>query len=354
MSDSRVSKLAHTLVHHATRVRQDETVLITATHLARPLVEALFFEVTRAGAFPVPNIEFPSTQKIWLEEAQDLQIATLPHVQEYVATHTDVHITLHAPENTKLLSGIPQNRLALADYAWRTVMDHVASGKTRWAFTHFPTEALAQEAGMALSDYEDVFYRACNQPWSKLAKELRQLKAVFDGAGEVKVSGEGTDLSFALSGRSGVVFSGNHTLPDGELLYAPVEDSVEGHVTFDVPISLEGALIEGVHLEWRAGRVSEASATSGEEALVALLQADEGARRLGEFGLGYNSGIDRPFHPLFNRKMGGTVHLTLGAGHPETGGDNASSVHVDLIKDLREQGAISVDGKTVFERGQSL
>ena len=69
-----------------------------------------------------------------------------------------------------------------------------------------------------------------------------------------------------------------------------------------------------------------ARADRGEDYLLATLATDPGARRLGELGIGTNSGIDRPVGAiLFDEKIGGTVHLALGRSYPETGGTNESA-----------------------------
>ena len=111
--------------------------------------------------------------------------------------------------------------------------------------------------------------------------------------------------------------------------------------------------VEGIELEFRAGRVVAARADRGEAYLRETLATDAGATRLGEIGIGTNFGIDRPVGTiLFDEKIGGTVHLAVGRSYPETGGVNESAVHWDMICDLRSGGRLSADGVPLLVDGR--
>ena len=165
--------------------------------------------------------------------------------------------------------------------------------------------------------------------------------------------GPGTDIRLGIAGRRFIPCTGEHNMPDGEFFTGPVEDSVEGEVTFHLPAIIGGREVAGVRLRFEGGKVVDASAERGEEYLVKLLDTDEGARSLGELGIGTNYAIDRGTREvLLDEKIGGTVHMAVGASYPETGGENESAVHTDLVCDLRLGGRIEVDGELLQENGR--
>ncbi len=233
-----------------------------------------------------------------------------------------------------------------------TTMRRSAEGSFRWVYTLFPTSAYASDAEMSLRDFEAFYYAACfadaDDPvaaWRKAAEEWKRLADWIEGREEVRVTAPGTDIKLGIAGRKFIAADGEHNMPDGEFFTAPVEDSVEGEVTFHLPAVISGREVSGVRLRFEAGVVVDASAERGEEFLIQLLDTDEGARRLGELGIGTNYAIDRgTLEVLLDEKIGGTVHMAVGKSYPESGGVNDSAVHTDLVCDLRLGGKIEVDG----------
>jgi aminopeptidase len=213
---------------------------------------------------------------------------------------------------------------------------------------------------MSLADFWDFYFQAClandEDPltaWQRASEEWKRLATFFEGHEEVHIVADGTDIRLGISGRHFVVAEGTHNMPDGEFFTGPVEDSVEGEVTFHLPATIAGREVAGVRLRFEAGRVVDASAERGEEYLTSLLDTDPGARTLGELGIGTNYGIAFGTKSiLLDEKIGGTIHMAVGASYPETGGVNESAVHTDLVCDLRQGGRIEVDGKVVQEDGK--
>jgi len=189
--------------------------------------------------------------------------------------------------------------------------------------------------------------------WRELSAMQARLAERLGEAAELRIEAEGTDLRLSVAGRTWVNSDGRRNMPSGEVFTGPVEDSAEGRIRFGIPSSPRGVEVAGIELELRAGRVVDARAQRGHEYLLATLDTDPGARRLGEIGIGTNRGIDRPVGAiLFDEKIGGTVHLALGRSYPETGGVNESAVHWDMICDLRAGGRLSADGETLQEDGR--
>jgi aminopeptidase len=223
-----------------------------------------------------------------------------------------------------------------------------------WVTCRYPTPALAQEAGMGLRDFEDFLFGAVLLDWDAEGEKMKRIKERFDPAEEVRIVGHETDLRFSIAGREGEVDDGHMNMPGGEVFYCPVEDSTQGVVSFsEFPAVQEPDVVDGVRMRYEGGRIVEASATSNEEVLMRALDIDEGARVLGEFGIGCNPGIQRHMrNTLFDEKMYGTIHLAIGAGIPIAGGTNQSATHWDMVKDLRDGGRIELDGEVVQENGE--
>ena len=238
-------------------------------------------------------------------------------------------------------------------------MRRSAEGEHRWVYTLFPTNAYASDAEMSLGEFEDFYFGAClatdGDPlgaWKRASEECHRLAEWIDGRSEVHVTAPGTDITLGIEGRTFIPCDGEHNMPDGEFFTGPIEDSVEGEVTFHLPAMIGGREVTGVKLRFEAGKVVDATAERNEDYLIKLLDTDEGSRRLGELGIGTNYGIDRGTRDvLLDEKIGGTVHMAVGASYPESGGINESAVHTDLVCDTRQGGKIEVDGEIFQEDG---
>jgi aminopeptidase len=352
-----VAQYAELLVGRSLDVRPGWQVLIRAAPSARPLIEEVQRLIARRGAYPLLRMNFTlwPSDDVWAAVAPSQLVGEIAPVDLYAADHMDARITVEAPDNTRGAAELTPDRRALmkkgaAPFFRRTMADEIP-----WVGCLFPTNALAQEAGMSLHAFEDVFYGAVLRDWEEEATAMRRLLARFDAADEARIVGRDTDLTLSLHGRRGAVDDGHVNMPGGELYFSPLEDSAAGAILFDVPTDLEGAPVDGVRLTFRAGRVVDASAEQGEDVLLAALELDAGARLVGELGIGCNAGITRPMrNTVFDEKMAGTVHLALGAGYTNVGGTNVSALHWDLVKDLRGGGRIELDGEVVQEDGAWL
>jgi aminopeptidase len=199
----------------------------------------------------------------------------------------------------------------------------------------------------------EFFFNATLRDWAQEAKRYREVKDVFQAAENVRIVGKDTDICFSTKGRIYEVADGHLNMPDGEIFTAPVDDSIEGHVYFEFPGVYMGHVIPGITLEFEKGIVTRATSDQKQDLLNQLLIMDEGSNRIGEFGVGVNFGIDRfSYDILYDEKIGGTIHLALGRAYSECGGINQSALHWDLIKDLRQQGAVYLDGRKVLENGK--
>jgi aminopeptidase len=362
--DPRIANLARILVGYSTRVKQGETVAIDAPTAAEPLVAAVYDEVLGAGGHPLLALSFDGQSAAYFRRASDKQLEWISPVAEWEAEQADCRIAIGADTNTRQLSQIDPARQQLRNAATRHLMqrtmERAADGSHRWVYTLYPTNAYASDAEMSLREFEDFYFHACladdGDPlgaWKRASAECHRLADLIEGHEEVRVIAPGTDVRIGIGGRRFIACDGEHNMPDGEFFTGPVEDSVDGEVSFHLPSVIGGREVSGVRMRFESGKVVDASAERGEEFLVGLLDTDDGARRLGELGIGTNYGISRGTRDvLLDEKIGGTVHLAVGASYPESGGVNESAVHTDMVCDLRRGGRIEVDGELFQENGK--
>ena len=357
MADPRVTRLAEILVDHCTEVKEGETVqILSYSEVAKPLVVEIYRRLLQREAGEIiTRVSFEEMREALLREASDERLGMFPPLHMYLAEHTDVYIQILATINTKLLSGCHPGRVA----RWRSSDSAVRAyltDNTRWVVTLYPTTGAAQDAEMSMWEFEEFVFGAVDRDWEQVVREQRTLKEVLDKGSEIAIKGEDTDIRMLVRGRTFISADGKVNMPDGEVFSGPVEESVEGHILFSYPAiypAFGGREVEGVHLWFEDGRVVKASAIKGEDYLVALLGMDAGSRYVGEVGFGNNFKIDRFIkNILFDEKIGGTVHMALGRGYPETGSKNESGLHWDMIKDLRDGGEVYLDGTLIQKDGQ--
>jgi aminopeptidase len=283
-------------------------------------------------------------------------VGSLSEIERHEIETADSYMALIAPENTREGADVPVDRARLRQQAMRPPHEPYLRDEKPWVGCYFPTEAAAQDAGMTLPAFTEFLYGAVLIDWEALRERMDRIKQRFDAAETVRVVGAETDLTFSLAGREGKVDALGANMPGGEVFYSPLEDSAEGVISYsEFPACYIGHEVKGVRFRFEAGRIVEASATSDEEFLLGVLDTDEGARRLGEFGIGCNPGIQRHLkNTLFDEKIEGTVHLAIGTGFPQIGGKNKSAIHWDMVKELRSGGRIEVDGEVVQENGRWL
>ncbi|MDO8473362.1 MAG: aminopeptidase [Dehalococcoidia bacterium] len=364
MADPRIEKLAQLIVEYSTAVREGDRVHIRGTSLAEPLLKEIYARVLQAGGQPLMMVSLPGIEELFFKHASVDQLKYIPKPIEMIAETYDVRITIISDGNTKSLSRVDPAKVVMQQQAQaglvKTFMRRSSTGELRWTVAPFPTNAYAQDAEMGLGEYEDFVYTACmpdmDDPvgyWKKFSARQQKLVDQLKGKHQIHVKGPETDLRFGVTGRNFLNCDGHFNMPDGEVFTGPVEDTMEGRVFFSYPAIHDGREVTGVRLWFEKGKVVKATADKNEAYLNAMLDTDEGSRRVGEFAIGTNEGIDRFTREiLFDEKIGGSFHMALGAGYPETGSKNESSIHWDMICDLRKSGEILVDGELLYRNGK--
>jgi aminopeptidase len=329
-------------------------VVVKAPAVAAPLVTAIYEQLGDRGAMPL-KISVPSEpMRAFLERVDSDALETPRHFLETM-TAADVVIEVGGATNVAELSGLPSEDLQAFSKINEPLAD--AQQDTRWVTTLYPAPGNAQKADMSTSAYQDFVHRAVNRDWEAQREFQAELVDRLESAAAVRiVAGDETDIRIRIDGNRIVNEYAERNMPGGEVYTAPIPDSVEGSVCFDKPVMAMGREIQNARLEFEGGEVVAHDADQNADVLASLLDTDDGAKRLGELGIGMNRGIDRfTYNMLFDEKMGDTVHMALGRAYDDTVGEgnkgNESAIHEDMIVDMSEDSRIEVDGEVVQRNG---
>jgi len=364
--DPRIQSLSRVVCEYSLDIKPGQLMLIEGPALTEPLMLELVKTALEMGAIPRVRPVTLGAEAAFLETASDAQLAYLAPSTLAEMAAIDVRVAIHAAWNTRELSGIDPRRMAAWQSARKPLMDltmrRSADGALTWCVTGFPCEAFAQDADMALVDYEDFVYRAgwlhLADPvaaWRDFAVKLQQIVERLADVRTMRVVGEDTDITVGVGGRRWIPCHGDRNFPDGEVYTAPVETETRGDVRFSYPAIFGGREVDDVRLRFDGGRVVKSEAASGGELLREMLAMDDGASILGEFAIGANYEVKRYSKQiLFDEKIGGTCHMAVGAGYPESGSTNTSALHWDMVCDLRSGGEIHADGEVIYRDGRFL
>lgn len=358
-------KYAGVLVDYSTKVKKGDLVVIRATsHEAQPLVKEIYKQVLLKGANPVVRTVMSGLAETFIKYANDEQLDYVDPMTEVEYEKADVLISIGAPLNTKSMAKADSKKMAKRSAATRELSSKMlkrsAEGTLRWVIADFPTNALAQEAKMSLEEYTEFLINACylhlDNPvakWEEIDKEQQRLADYLNKTTKLHIIGEETDITFDTTGRKWLNCSGQCNFPDGEIYTSPVEDSANGTIYFDFPQIYRGNESQGVKVRLENGKVVEASAKKGEEYFLNMIDMDEGSRFVGEIAIGTNCMIQEiTGNILFDEKIGGAIHMALGASYPEAGGKNVSGLHWDLIKNMKNGSEIYADDVLIYKDGK--
>jgi aminopeptidase len=364
LADPRVEQLAKILVNHSAQIKPGDRVAIEATTAAEPLVRALYAAILESGGYPYPLLDLTDQDEILFAVAKDEQLDATPPFRKLAYDQFESRIRIHSATNPRALSGVDPVRQRRRQKSLAPILEaqmrRGADRSFKWVTTLFPTAGFAVEAGMSHHDYEDFVYRACHADdpdpvafWKNVESNQRKIIDRFEGHDQVTLRGPNVDVRLSIKGRKFLNGAGLNNMPDGEIYTGPVEDSVNGWVRFTYPAIYSGVMVEGVELTFTDGRVARAGAATNQAFLLEMCDSDPGARFLGEFAIGTNYEIDHfSRNILFDEKLGGTFHMALGSGYPETGSKNKSMIHWDMICGMQDDSEILVDGEVVYKNGK--
>ncbi len=360
-------KYASVLVDYSTDVQKNDLVVIRATGPdAKDLVKAVYKRVLEKGANPILRTSICDMSDIFIKYANDEQLKYIDPMAELEYEKVDKYISIGAPLNLKNMAKADKTKLAKRSAATKILseklMSRSAKGEASWVIADVPTNALAQEAKMSLDEYSEFLFNACFLNLDDPVKKLKEMDKVqtkycehLNNCSKIRITGEKTDITFSTKGRKWISCSGKNNYPDGEVFTSPVEDSANGEIYFDFPAIYRGNEAHKIHLKLENGKVVEAKAERGEEFLLSMLDMDEGSRFVGEIAVGTNDMVqDITGNILFDEKIGGSIHMAVGASYPDTGGKNVSGLHWDLIKNMKNGGKIYADDVLIYENGKFL
>ena len=347
--------MAKLLVSYSTGVKPGERVMIAMSEVESfPLVHAVYEATIEAGGFPQVQFLSEDLRQSVLTFGNEAQLRWVPEIEAYGMEWADVYFGLRGAHYTKEGMNVPPERLA-ANQAAIGKISTLRWEKTRWCLVRLPNGALALQADTDLPSLMDLFFNACLIDWEEMAAILRQWVNRLNGTSELRIIGPETDLRFSSQGRRWVAADGKLNMPDGEVFTSPVTETVNGQISFELPGVLGGRMMDHICLRWAEGCLVEARSSTNQEFLKEIVRTDPGASLIGEFGIGSNTALTRfCMDSLLDEKIAGTVHIALGRAYPECGGINQSSIHWDIVKDMRQQGTVYADGKPVLQNGVFL
>ena len=352
--DPRVREHARILVDHSASIEAGDNVLVSAPPVAQDLAVAVYEELGKRDANPMSMGGSSRASRAFLQAADPEAFEEPEHMLAAVEA-ADAAIRVRADRNTNEHGDVDPDVNTAFQKARQPVSE--AMMDLRWVLTQHPAPGNAQDAEMSSAAYADFVYDAVNKDWEAQRAHQAQMVEILDAGDEVRItSGEHTDLRMRVDGMITQNDDAEHNLPGGEVFTAPIPDSVEGTVLFDMPLMAQGREVTDVFLEFEDGEVVDHSAEKNESVLSAVLETDDGARRIGELGIGMNRAIDQfTYNMLFDEKMGDTVHLALGRAYEDTVGEgrerNDSAIHMDMIVDMAADSTIEVDGEVVQRNG---
>ena len=365
MSDVRVTKLANVLVNYSLEIKPGQKFRITASPLASELTLAVYEEAIKAGAHVLIDQPLDEAQEIFYKLASDEQLDFVSPVEKIIIDTFDATLYIGASSNSRLLSGVDPQRMTRHNEAntelIKTFMERSARRELHWCVTIYPNNADAQDADMSLRDYTEFVFGAgmLNEDdpalfWKAVGKRQNNLVDWLKGHNSVILKGSNIDLTLSIKERTFVSADGKANFPDGEIFTGPVENSANGWVRFKYPAIYMGQEITDIELWFEDGKVVKEKASKNQELLTSNLNTDIGARYLGEWGIGTNYGITKfTKNMLFDEKIGGTIHLAVGASFPETGGKNESALHWDMLCDMAES-EVTIDGDLFYKDGKPV
>ncbi len=359
--DPRIDQLASVLLRHSLDLKKGDIFQINAGIAAKPLVEALYRESAKLKIYPIIRWQDDEISRL----GYDLLDPKRPETARYLDLSNSweinrwqdiaANLTLRAPENDQEMSRVDRDRLQMVSKA-NEKLSRLIIDERKWALFYWPTAGMAQKAGMSTGDYLDFALKVSLLDYDRLYRAEQKLARRMENADQVHILAPGTDLSFSIRGLPAVCCYGRRNVPDGEVYTAPVKDSVNGTITYNVGSTMWGQTFERIVLEFAAGRIVRADCSGGNAAdLNRILDTDEGARFIGEFSFGVNPLILKPTgNTIYDEKITGSFHLTPGNAYAKADNGNKSAIHWDLIQIQRPDfggGEIWLDGELIRKDG---
>ncbi|RAP31612.1 aminopeptidase [Candidatus Marinamargulisbacteria bacterium SCGC AG-343-D04] len=356
---------AQLLVNYCLSIKPKQRVLVRSSSIATPLLQSLYEELLKKGAYVEHMISFEDQDRLFYDHANSDQLSHISSFYEKAVREYDAIMSIGSPFNVKSTASVDQEKKKIAQKAMTDIrkvfMERSAKKELAWVLAVYPTQSAAQESGLSLHEYSDFVHHACmlynenpSDSWKRLSSSQEKIVQRLNQGSTLRYKHADTDLSFSIKGRIWINSDGKYNMPSGEVFSSPVENSVNGHIHFDIPTVYDGKDVESIHLDIKDGIIQDWDAKVGKDVLDRVFSID-GARQFGEVAIGTNYSIKTPTkNILFDEKIGGTIHMAVGASYPETGGLNESAVHWDMIKTMSDGGLIYLDDELIYENGRFI
>lgn len=334
MKDPRYTALAKVLTHHSCRVQAGEKVLIEAYDIPTDFTVELIKTVAEAGGIPIVSTYSLPVLRALYNTATEEQMTLLGTIEKARMESVQCYMGVRGSSNIAEMSDVPKEKMELYEkFWWKPVHGEVRVPKTRWVVLRFPNASMAQAAGMSTEAFEDFYFRVCaDVDYAAMGEAMKPLHELMERTDRVHITGKGTDLTFSKKGIPTIPCAGDANIPDGEMFTCPVRDSVNGVIQFNCETLYRGTVFNNIRLEFQNGKIVDATADGNVEKLNEILDADEGARYIGEWSLGFNPQILHPMKDiLFDEKIAGSFHLTPGEAYEEADNGNKSQIHWDMV-----------------------
>jgi aminopeptidase len=353
MRDPRFKKLARLLVGYSVAVKRGDRVLLDIIDTPDEFAVELMRTVRAAGGTPIIEVRHNRVTREIMRDTNPKHAALVREVELQRIKKMQAYIAVRGAANANETADVPSDRLVLYTRALRPVLDYRVN-HTRWVVLRWPTPSMAQAASTSTEAFEDFYFDVCTMDYRKLAKAMKPLEKRMRRADQVQLKAPGTDLTFSIKGIGARPCDGRLNIPDGEMYSCPLKKSVNGVIQFNTPTMYAGARFENVRLEFKAGKIVNATGSNAQR-LNEILDTDPGARYVGEFSLGFNPYILKPLCDLlFDEKIAGSLHLTPGQAYRDADNGNRSAVHWDMVLIQRPDwggGEIWFDGELVRKDG---
>ena len=353
MTDPRYLKLAKLLVNYSTQIKKGDHVLLDMIDVPDEFSIELMRAVRAAGGTPLIEVRHTRVTREMVRETNAKHAGLLRDLELFCMKKMQAYIAIRGSLNASESADVPGDRMALYSRITRPVQNYRVN-KTRWCVLRWPTPSMAQAAGMSTEAFEDLYFDVCTMDYAKMARAMVPLERRMKRADRVQLKSPGTDLTFSIKGIGAKMCKGDRNIPDGEVFSCPVKKSVNGVIQFNTPTLYAGTKFENVRLEFKDGKVINATANNTKR-LNEILDTDAGARYVGEFSLGFNPFILNPMCDiLFDEKIAGSLHFTPGQAYEECNNGNRSAVHWDMVLIQRPEwggGEVWFDGGLIRKNG---
>lgn len=357
-----LEKYAHLLIHYCLQLKAGQRLFVSTTLLAEPLLQEIHREATKSGVAVEYDIAFKNKASIFWQNAGEPVLSMEPVFHQFAMQEFDAYLAIRAPfdlyEDVNATAEQKKLRSAAGKKANDFYFKRTADGTMVRSLCQYPTEAAAEVAGMTLEEYANFIFNACRlneddpvEAWTNVRHAQQGIVDMMNSCNDITYKNEKSEISFSVKDRIWINSDGRANMPSGEVFTGPVEDSVQGVIHFDYPSVFSGHDVQGITLTVKHGEVINWEAIKG-QAVLDQVFAIEGARRFGEVAIGTNYRIQIPTkNILFDEKIGGSIHMAVGQSYLQTGGKNQSTIHWDMISDMRNGGEIIADGKCIYKNG---